>query len=176
MLLDRSSARERSRIEAKIAAADTRPYGLLRKNRIEQEMDKANVFSLAGMRMPVISIICNGPRHITVLCDSHRQGVVIGQKASRKDKIMNFWLISILLILSAYIFSLIYLNTKVRSNEKKPSDIPPVESKEDQIPDNLRPLKASISLMGGLVLGILILMMLGFAIGVIFFRDEFLPR
>jgi cell division protein FtsL len=98
------------------------------------------------------------------------------EKASRRDKIMNFWLISILLILSAYIFSLIYLNTKVRRNEKKPSDIPPVESKEDQIPDNLRPLKASISLMGGLVLGILILMMLSFAIGVIFFRDEFLPR
>ena len=89
---------------------------------------------------------------------------------------MNFWLISILLILGVYIFSLIYLNTKVRPNGKKPSNIPPVESKEEMISDNLRLLKASVSLMGGLVLGILILVMLGFAIGVIFFRDEFLPR
>jgi Ca2+/Na+ antiporter len=89
---------------------------------------------------------------------------------------MNFWVISILLILCVYIFSLIYLNTRVRPNEKNHFDIPPVESNEEKIPDKLKLLKVTVTLMGGLILGTLILMMLYVAIGVIFFRDEFLPR
>ncbi len=89
---------------------------------------------------------------------------------------MNFWLIFILLILGVYIFSLIYLNTKVQPKENKSSDIPPVEPRENKIPGNLGPLKESVSFMGILILDTLILMMIGFAIGVIFFRDEFLPK
>ena len=89
---------------------------------------------------------------------------------------MTFWLIFVLLVLGAYIFSLLYLNAKVKSKENTLSATPAARAKENKRSGGLRPLKNIVSLMGVLVLGAIILIMSVFAIGVFFFRDEFLPR
>jgi hypothetical protein len=68
-----------------------------------------------------------------------------------------------LLFVASYMTVLIYLNAKVKPNQS-------------QLPEKYAFLKTSISFVGISIGGVFLLMLLLFAIGVIFFRDEFLPR
>ena len=76
---------------------------------------------------------------------------------------MEIGLIIFLLILGGYIFSLLFLNAKVRPGK-------------DKLPENLVPIGQSVKYVGILILGAIILVIVIVAVGVIFFCDEWLPR
>jgi hypothetical protein len=48
--------------------------------------------------------------------------------------------------------------------------------KESEPSGGPEPLKRAVSLLGTLIFGLIILMMLVFAVGALFFRNEFLPK
>ena len=79
---------------------------------------------------------------------------------------MNFGLLIILLILIGYIGSVIYLNSKVKLGKDKHHELPTKQA----------PLRDVVNIAGLGCYGFLLLALLLFAIGVIFFRDSFLPR
>ncbi|MBS1786523.1 MAG: hypothetical protein JST85_02300 [Acidobacteria bacterium] len=79
---------------------------------------------------------------------------------------MSLGLIIFLLTLAAYIGALIYLNAKTGPNNNGDSGLP----------ENQAALKNLVNGIGLGSYGLLLLAFLIFAIGVIFFRDEFLPR
>jgi hypothetical protein len=76
---------------------------------------------------------------------------------------MELGLITFLLILGGYLVSLLYLNAKVNPGKNR-------------LPKNLVPMGRSVNHVGILILGVIILTILIFAVGVIFFHDEWLPR
>jgi len=79
---------------------------------------------------------------------------------------MDFGLIIVLLILTGYVGSLIYLNSKAKLTGDKRHDLPA----------KIAPLKVAINAAGLSFYGFVLLAFLIVAIGVIFFRDSFLPR
>jgi hypothetical protein len=76
---------------------------------------------------------------------------------------MNTGLLIFIIILGTYIGGLIYLNSKVRSGD------PP-------LPHKYGPLRTAVSYSGAAILGLFLLVLLIFTVGVLFFRDEFFLR
>ena len=79
---------------------------------------------------------------------------------------MNFGLIIILGILIGFMSLLLYLNSKVRLGN----------GEQYESPDKHKALQNAITVTGLGFIGFILLALLIFAIGVIFFRDSFLPR
>lgn len=79
---------------------------------------------------------------------------------------MDFGLIIVLVILIGYMSLLLYLNSKVKLGN----------SKQYELPNKHKVLRNTITVTGLGFYGFILLAMLIFAIGVIFFRDSFLPR
>jgi hypothetical protein len=79
---------------------------------------------------------------------------------------MDFGLISVLAILIGYMSLLLYLNSKVKLGN----------GKQYELPNNHRALRNTVTVAGFGFYGFILLALLIFAIGVIFFRDSFLPR
>jgi len=77
--------------------------------------------------------------------------------------ITNVVLLFFVLIVASYMAVLIYLNSKAKPNQTK-------------LPEKHASLRTSVSLVSLAISGIFLLMLLLFSVGVIFFRDEFLPR
>ena len=75
----------------------------------------------------------------------------------------NAILLIFMLFVACYVAVLIYLNSKVKASG-------------DMLPEKYALLKTFTSSIGLLISGGFLLMGMLFAIGVIFFRDEFLPR
>jgi hypothetical protein len=51
-----------------------------------------------------------------------------------------------------------------------------VKPRVNDIPKNFELMRVSVSITGIVIWGTILFMMLGFAVGIIFFREEFLPR
>lgn len=79
---------------------------------------------------------------------------------------MDFGLIIVLLILTGYVGSLIYLNSKAKLTSDKCHDLPA----------KIAPLRDAVNVAGLSFYGFALLVVLILAIGVIFFRDSFFPR
>jgi hypothetical protein len=79
---------------------------------------------------------------------------------------MDFGLIIFLVILTGYMSLLLYLNSKVKLGN----------GKQYELPNKHRVLRNTITVAGFGFYGFILLALLIFAIGVIFFRDSFLPR
>ncbi len=77
--------------------------------------------------------------------------------------ITNVVLLFVALALAGYMVVLFYLNSKVKTDQAR-------------LPEEYASLRTPVSLVGLAVGGIFLLMLLLFSVGVIFFRNEFLPR
>jgi len=79
---------------------------------------------------------------------------------------MNFGLIIILGILIGFMSLLLYLNSKVKLGK----------GGQNELPNEYKTLRNMINVTGLGFYGFILLALLIFAIGVIFFRDSFLPK
>ncbi|MDX2044873.1 MAG: hypothetical protein SF097_26915 [Acidobacteriota bacterium] len=79
---------------------------------------------------------------------------------------MDFGLIIVLLILTAYVGSLIYLNSKAKLTSNKYHDFPA----------KIAPFRRAMNIAGLSFYGFMLLVVLIVAVGVIFFRESFFPR
>jgi hypothetical protein len=79
---------------------------------------------------------------------------------------MDFGLIFVLVILIGYMSLLLYLNSKVKLDK----------GGQYELPSKHKALRNTITVTGLGFYGLILLALVVFAIGVIFFRDGFLPR
>jgi hypothetical protein len=79
---------------------------------------------------------------------------------------MDFGLILVLVILIGYMSLLLYLNSKVKLRN----------GEQYELPNKHKALQNTIAVTGLGFIGFILLALLIFAVGVIFFRDSFLPR